>query len=146
MKGRWYVGLLMVVVVIVVVAFSATTFHAKAQDMSPVTPVAFPPPYGAPATLPAPPSYQPLAPASEPSLPDLIAKLRELRKQEEQLTKTIKLKIMAQKKSLEEAEKEMNSLGIEATEHSPAPSTSSDSDKTTAPKPDKLPAPSSTDK
>jgi hypothetical protein len=132
MKRRLSVGLLIVVVALIALAFGANTFLAKAQEKPPVTPVGFPPPGGTPSTIPPSTSYQPLTPPpSDPSLPELINNLKELRKQEQHLTKTIKDKILAQKKSLDEAEKELNSLGIDAASGSPL---------TTPPgTPDKLP-------
>jgi hypothetical protein len=134
MKGRSYVSLLIGGVAIFVLAFGVRTFHARAQEMTPITPVGFPPPSGTPSTLATPPSYQPLTPPSEPTLPELINNLKELRKQEQHLTKTIKDKIMAQKKSLEDAEKELNSLGIDPAAGMPSLPPGS---------PDKLPGPPS---
>jgi hypothetical protein len=115
MKVRFFVGLSAVLLAITALAFSARTYRATAQGSLE---------YKLPAavgTEPVPPIQQHVCPspvplpAQQPSLSEMIANLKELRMQEQQLAKSIKEKINTQKKSLDDAEKELNSLGIEAT-------------------------------
>jgi hypothetical protein len=111
MKSHLIVGVSVVVLGIVAFAFSARTFRAAAQDPPVTTPSGY-------YLMPEPTQSQPPQPTAsvDRSLPEMIADLKELRKQELQLTKKIKEKIQAQQKSLDDAEKELNSMFIDPPE------------------------------
>ncbi len=115
MKVRMFVGLSAGMLVVAALAFSAKTFRATAQDK--VSPPCIDPgscidPGFSPKTPVCPiVPVQPQPPQG--SLPEMIANLRVLRQQEQQLTAAIKEKIKAEKKSLDDVENELKSLGID---------------------------------
>jgi hypothetical protein len=107
MTVRTYAGLAGLLLAAVTLSFG--TFKATAQ------------PHPGPATTPSvypvplnPQGYVPPPTHTQPSLPEMIAELKELRKKEQDLTKAIKEKIKSQKQSLDDAEKELDKLGIDA--------------------------------
>jgi Spy/CpxP family protein refolding chaperone len=120
MKVRMFVGLSAVALVVATLAFSAKTLRATAQDKISPPPVdhgscidpGFSPKTPVYPIIPVQPQPQ-QPPLPQSSLPEMIANLKVLRQQEQQLTAAIKEKIKAEKKSLDDVENELKSLGID---------------------------------
>jgi hypothetical protein len=134
MKTRMLIALATVALAVAFICLAKSPFQAIAQQ-PPLPAPEIPPPVvqvPPPAVGPIPATPLPVQHPT-PSLTQLIARLKELRKQEKDVTEQIQKVIAAQKQSLADAENELRQLGI-ASRNSPSDTKKEETRRTDAEK------------